>query len=235
VERFTGDDYDAFVIPHGAIEVNEPVEIMRRNEEPLQLDLDNALSEYDLKDVEVGRLLQRVNEVRMEQELSQSDGPDYRRMSGRTSRRANNDHVLAERLTAAVQEWEEAKLQRNQAETIVTEKRNALEANRLGKLITTNDFLQYALDIINPSIKYFIENMRGKLDDIRIGCRAVRCFDPFFVRDKDIVTLRAHVHDLSRLNLPSLTNECIHGILQSELEQLKQEVVQCLGLGLGYL
>ena len=36
-----------------------------------------------------------------------------------------------------------------------------------------------------------------------------------------------HVRDLSNLYLPSLNSSCITGIIETDLERLKQEVMQC--------
>ena len=69
--------------------------------------------------------------------------------------------------------------------------------------------------------------MTGLREDIHKGCNAARCFDPFFVKEKDLVTLREHVRDLSSLGLTSLNSDCITGIIYTELERLIQEVIQC--------
>ena len=82
------------------------------------------------------------------------------------------------------------------------------------------------MEILKPAIEFFIAQMTGPLEDIHKGYRAARCFDPFFVKEKDLVTLREHVRDLSSLGLPSLNSACITGIIDTELERLQQEVMQ---------
>ena len=41
------------------------------------------------------------------------------------------------------------------------------------------------------------------------------------------MTLKGHVQDLSSLGFPSLNSACITGTIDTEVERLKQEVMQC--------
>ena len=53
------------------------------------------------------------------------------------------------------------------------------------------------------------------------------CFDPLFIKENDIVTLTEHVRDLKSLGLPSLNDACIAGIVDFELERIRQETENC--------
>ena len=80
---------------------------------------------------------------------------------------------------------------------------------------------------MKPDIEYFIAHITGPLEDICKGYCAARYFDPFFVKYEDLVTLREHVLDLSSISLTSLNSACITGIIDTDIEILKHEVMQC--------
>ena len=134
---------------------------------------------------------------------------------------------LRARLVTLNQDWQDAMSERDTAEQDVQQQRNELEAYREGKLIFDNDFKQYALDIVKPGIEYYIEQMNGSLADIRRGIRAVRCFDPIFIKENDMLTITEHVRDLKSLGLPSLNEACIAGIINDELQKMKLETENC--------
>jgi hypothetical protein len=117
--------------------------------------------------------------------------------------------------------------ERDTAEQNVEQHFNELEAYREGKLIFDNDFKHYALDIVKAGIEYYIEQMAGSLADIRRGIRAVRCFDPIFIKENDMLTITEHVRDLKSLGLPSLNEACITGIIDNELQTMKQQTENC--------
>ena len=81
---------------------------------------------------------------------------------------------------------------------------------------------------VKPAIEYYIKQMRTEyFSSLRKGFRAIRSFDPFFVKEKDIVTLIIHLRDLKYLKIKKLNNACINGIIDNELVTLKQECLQC--------
>ena len=89
-----------------------------------------------------------------------------------------------------------------------------------GKLISAREFRSYALEIVNPAIGYFIAQMTGPLEEYHKMYRAARFFDTFFVKEKDLVTIREHVQYLSSLGFLSLNSACITVIIDTELKIL---------------
>ena len=75
-----------------------------------------------------------------------------------------------------------------------------------GKLIFSGYFRSYALEMVKYAIEYFIACITGPLEDIHKGYRTARCFDPFFVKEKYLVTLRENLQELSSLGLPYLNS-----------------------------
>ena len=62
-------------------------------------------------------------------------------------------------LDAANEEWKSAMRERNPSENSVQKQRLELGDRRGGKLISTGDFFAYAIEIVKPTIKYFIAHM----------------------------------------------------------------------------
>ena len=129
--------------------------------------------------------MQNINEVRTEQQIANdanNNGRDYRAMTGRKSRRSDQDQELMDCLHAENEEWQIAIRERNTAENSVQVRRLEFEAKREGKLISDGYFRSYVLEILKPAIEYFIAKMIVPLEDSCKYCRAARCFDPFFVK-----------------------------------------------------
>ena len=129
--------------------------------------------------------MQNINEVRKEQQIANdanNNGRDYRAMTGRKSRRSDQDQELMDCLHAENEEWQIAIRERNTAENSVQEQRLELEAKREGELISAGDFRSYALEIVKPAIEYFISHMAGPLEETCKGYRAEIFFDPYFSR-----------------------------------------------------
>ena len=112
------------------------------------------------------QLFQQINEVRTEQQIANNAnniGRDYRAMNGKRRRRTKRDLELMDCLEAANEEWQSAIIEINTAESIFQEQRLELEAKRKGKLISAGYFCSYELDIVKPTIEYFIAQMTGSL------------------------------------------------------------------------
>ena len=165
----------------------------------------------------------------MEQNIANdanNHGRDYRAMNGRIISRADQYQELMDHLDAANEERKRSIREKNTAENSVQEQRLELEAKMEGKLISDGVYRSYALDIVSPAIEYFIVQITGPLEDIRKGYRAARLFDTFFAMEEGLVTLREHVRDLSSLGFPYFNSACIKGIIDTDLERLKQEVMK---------
>lgn len=188
------------------------------------------MSKLEANEAEVQRLVQRLNEEQLVNSFNQTNVPNYLEMSGarpRSSTRGRTHQNGNERLEQLRQAFESAPEQRTIAENEVSHARQALEGHREGKRVTAADFLHYAEGIVRPAIKYYNDHINSDLLDVRRGIAAACVFDPFFIRDNDLNTLRIRIHDLRLLHLPAMGNGCIEGML-SEISQLKEDIRECL-------
>lgn len=158
---------------------------------------------------------------------------NYQQMANGTRPTSTRDdgnpqlNTLIGRLNEAVTECQQARVERDDVMKNLGKAEKELQKFNEKNIVTKDGFMEYALNLVKPAIKYYIKNMyldtNGDFVEHRKGYRAARVFDPEFIKNMDTVTLEQYAKDLKHFGIEKL-NGFIDGMI-NEVHKLKNEEV----------